>query len=547
MRKRIQSRRFGAKQAVVVVSAVMALSLALMSGCQAAPASNGGSSQGDANTAANSAPTDNADKAATDAKATADEKAAASNADKTAAQPSVAGVFTDRDSGVLPESFYTTDYMNAGNRGCNSCHEDLYSLIENTNPLPHLLGPARYGKNYTYLDCTTCHSMKSAFGGIEFSDTIHASHYSNPAFTQTYAGNCFSCHATDTNDQLVMYDVWKYSPDFGGYVNGGDATSQWWNARRGFTSGSVTGLSAINNIDLDVTITQPVIENEKDLYVVNNYEIPSISESEYRFTVTGTKGDREFTLEELKALPATEMQVTQSCMTNPINSSLIASWPVKGVLLKDIIEACGGLADGMQSVSIMTGDNWEVCMSMDVQELIDRDALVAYEFFGHELTPEWGYPAVTVIPGYGASRWGKWTTGLVFADTPGATCTWDTWYVMPKAIQGLVCAGWFNPVKDDMEFKAGETIDLDGYAYVGVETDSQGISHEIAAIQFSADRGATWQTVELPSGFDKYQWARFSAPWTPEKPGVYTLQVRAVDAGGQEQYWPASVIINVTE
>ena len=98
-----------------------------------------------------------------------------------------------------------------------------------------------------------------------------------------------------------------------------------------------------------------------------------------------------------------------------------------------------------------------------------------------------------------------------------------------------------------MEFKAGETIDLDGYAYVGVETDSQGISHEIAAIQFSADRGATWQTVELPSGFDKYQWARFSAPWTPEKPGVYTLQVRAVDAGGQEQYWPASVIINVTE
>ena len=520
-----------APRAIAAFAAVATvLSLALLAGCQPGAGAGGSGSetksvavdaQGSGESGDTSAPVGN--------------------------QANMPGTFTDRDSGVLPESFFTTDYVNAGNRGCNSCHPDLYALVENVNPLPHLLGPARYGKTYTYLDCTTCHSMKMAFGGIEFSDSIHASHYSNPAFTQSYAGNCFSCHAIDTNDQLVMYDLWKYSPDFGGYANAGDASSQWWNVRRGFETGNIAGLTAVNDINLDVELSQPVIENEADLYVVNNYEIPSISESEYRFTVTGTKGDREFTLEELKALPATEMQVTESCMTNPINSSLIASWPVKGVLVKDIIEACGGLADGMQSVSILTSDNWEVVAGLDVQTLIDHDALVAYEFFGHELTEEWGYPAVTVIPGFGASRWGKWTMGLVFADTPGSTTTWDALYAMPKAIQGVVCAGWFNPVADNMEFKVGEPIELNGYAYVGTETDSKGISHRLQAIAFSADRGATWQTVDVPDSFDDRQWTVFTAPWAPEKPGVYTLQVKAIDEGGQEQLWPASVIVNVVE
>lgn len=458
------------------------------------------------------------------------------------------GNFLNNDSGYLDESFFASDYINEGNRGCNSCHKDLYPLIENTNPLPHLLGPARYGKDYTWNDCTTCHNMKNPFGGVALGDVIHASHYSNEAFVNDYAGNCFSCHATNAKNELVMYDVYKYSADFGGYQNSGSPMAQLWNSRRGFTQGTISGWTPLNNINLDVELSQPVIENEEDLYVVNNYEIPEITEEDYRFTVKGTVEEREFTLAELKALPATEMQVTQCCMTNPINSSLIASWPVKGVLLEDIIEACGGLAEGNTSVAFLTGDNWEIVKNLDVQAMIDHKAIVAYEFFGHELTPEWGYPAVTVVPGYGASRWAKWATGFEFSNTPGAEkTTWDNVDAMPDAIQGAVCSGWFNPVEDGTEIKVGETLELRGYAYVMNVLDSRGTEHALSQIAFSADRGSTWQTIDVPENYDPTNWTCFTAPWTPDKPGTYTLQVKAIDKGGHEQYMPANVIVNVVE
>lgn len=37
---------------------------------------------------------------------------------------------TERDPGFFPEADYTTNFINAGNRGCGSCHgDDLYSLV----------------------------------------------------------------------------------------------------------------------------------------------------------------------------------------------------------------------------------------------------------------------------------------------------------------------------------------------------------------------------------------------------------------------------------
>lgn len=36
---------------------------------------------------------------------------------------------TERDPGFFPEADYTTNFINAGNRGCGSCHgDDLYSF-----------------------------------------------------------------------------------------------------------------------------------------------------------------------------------------------------------------------------------------------------------------------------------------------------------------------------------------------------------------------------------------------------------------------------------
>lgn len=460
------------------------------------------------------------------------------------------GDFENNDAGFLPDSFYATECINAGNRGCNSCHPDLHETIKDLSILEHGLGEPRYGKSYTYMDCITCHSMKRSFGAMGFADAIHTLHLSNETFNDDYSGNCWNCHALNSDGDIVMWDEYKYSSDFGGYINSGDPTTQYWNARRGYTSGNMSGLSYANNLALDVEVSQPTIENEDDLYVLQNYEVPdtaTIAAEDYRFVVTGTNNDREFTLEELKALPATEQQITQCCLTNPINGGFVASWPAKGVLIEDIVEACGGVPEGNGTVSVVTGDGWDLCRNLNLAELIKGKAMVAYEFFGHELTPGWGYPAVTVMPGQGAPRWGKWATGLEFSSEPDSGGNWVSVAKMPRAMQGAICSGWFDPVADGNEYKLGEAIPLRGYAYVLNQLDDQGGDHHLAQIAISADRGATWQTIDVPADYDPMQWTCFETSWTPEKPGVYTLQVKSIDAGGYEQIYPASVILTVTE
>ena len=65
---------------------------------------------------------------------------------------------------------------------------------------------------------------------------------------------------------------------------------------------------------------------------------------------------RRVTLQDLQALPQTEMTVTQVCYTSAINSPFAANIPMKGVLLSDVIEACGGLAGGTNTFALAGAD-----------------------------------------------------------------------------------------------------------------------------------------------------------------------------------------------
>lgn len=92
-------KRFAALAAVLI--AVVAVS-ALCWGC-APKATNAGSASGQ--------------------QSAAEEKQASADA---SAYPN----FTDNDSGMFPDNYTNTDMLNAGNRGCNSCHSDLFDVMQ---------------------------------------------------------------------------------------------------------------------------------------------------------------------------------------------------------------------------------------------------------------------------------------------------------------------------------------------------------------------------------------------------------------------------------
>ena len=82
---------------------------------------------------------------------------------------------------------------------------------------------------------------------------------------------------------------------------------------------------------------------------------------------------------------------------------------------------------------------------------------------------------------------------------------------------------------------AGQLYTFEGYA--------DAINEQVTAVEFSMDGGATWTSFDT-SDSDKKKWVYWYFTFTPEDPGAYVLQVRAVSGDGRVQYYPDKVMVN---
>ena len=73
--------------------------------------------------------------------------------------------FTEKSSGLFNDTYQTTELLNAGNRGCNSCHEDLWDIMNTKEGYNHILTHVGYDKALTYQDCEPCHRGHTTLTG----------------------------------------------------------------------------------------------------------------------------------------------------------------------------------------------------------------------------------------------------------------------------------------------------------------------------------------------------------------------------------------------
>lgn len=455
------------------------------------------------------------------------------------------GDFQNNDAGIFADTEFNTNYINAGNRGCNSCHEDLWDVMCDLSPIQHVLssGPG-YGQAYGVTDCLTCHHLPEATGGPRFMDIIHNAHYSNPAFTDAKNGNCFSCHAVNNDNEIVLWDYYKYTDELGGYSDSANPAMKRWLELRTWKEGTLTDVVLADSMKLDLELDQRV-SDEENMFVADNYIVPELTADEYVLDVTGVVNPRSFTLADLQAMPQQELTLTQGCNTNAIGNVMIGNFPVKGVLLQDIIDACGGLKDNTPSIELIGYDEWSYTLSVDY--LLQQGAMIGLQYWGHDLTIDQGYPATVVVPGEIGAPWVKWIHVIDFSDKQQDIIANGVWPFLEAnfsedVAQGDHCAAWITPNRDGKEFKVGEPIDVEGYAY---EAANNG--HGMTQVAFSADYGQNWTTFDVPENYDARQWVYWSGTWTPEKVGTYVLHVKAIDNKGHEQWRPDSIVVNVTE
>ena len=118
--------------------------------------------------------------------------------------------FTEKSSGLFNDTYQTTELLNAGNRGCNSCHEDLWDIMNTKEGYNHILTHVGYDKALTYQDCEPCHRGHTTLTGPYLGDLLHAAHYGSEQFVEAN-GNCWSCHAMDSagsqgDYQFMLWD-----------------------------------------------------------------------------------------------------------------------------------------------------------------------------------------------------------------------------------------------------------------------------------------------------------------------------------------------------
>lgn len=137
--------------------------------------------------------------------------------------------------------------------------------------------------------------------------------------------------------------------------------------------------------------------------------IPVINSDDWNLTVKGEVfTDLEYTYDELRALPSHEIVATLACVEGPTGTAL---W--KGVLVRDLLDLAG-LKSGAVDVVFIADDGFTSSLTID--QVNERDIMLAYDMNNEALRREHGFPLRVVAPDIWGYKWVKWIVRVEVVD-----------------------------------------------------------------------------------------------------------------------------------
>ncbi|MCL7454277.1 MAG: molybdopterin-dependent oxidoreductase [Anaerolineae bacterium] len=266
--------------------------------------------------------------------------------------------------------------------------------------------------------------------------------------------------------------------------------------------------------------TRREITSNEEFYRIDiNLRPPSVDGDEWRLSVAGlVDNPRDFTLNEIRALPAQSQYITLSCISNQIGGDLISTSRWTGVRLVDFLDEVG-LQPEATALYIESADGFYETVVME--DMMDPRTLLVYEMNGEPLPVEHGYPLRIYIPNRFGMKQPKWIVRMeaVAEEREGYWVErgWSrTAFVRTTSVVDVVA-----------DQQTGDQLTtIGGIAYAG----ARGISR----VEVQVDDGP-WQEAQLRvPPLSPLTWVQWRYEW-PAQPGRHTARVRAYDGTGELQ------------
>ncbi len=179
----------------------------------------------------------------------------------------------------------------------------------------------------------------------------------------------------------------------------------------------------------DLAAISGLTVSSADFFVLQHGAVPRLDPARYRLRIGGELAtDRELDLAELRSLPKREIEVAFECAGNGRVGmhGLVGNAVWGGVALRSLLEPLGVRSTARDVVfegadaaeERLRGQSYpsRFARSLDVDDALAQDVLLAYELNGEPLPAEHGAPLRLVVPGWYGVAQVKWLDRIEVLD-----------------------------------------------------------------------------------------------------------------------------------
>ena len=297
-------------------------------------------------------------------------------------------------------------------------------------------------------------------------------------------------------------------------------------------------------------------------FVRNNLLMPeAVDISQWRLKITGeVKTPLLLSFEELMRFPETRVANTLECAGNgrvnyrpkiggvPWGRGGVGNAVFEGHPLHHLLEKAGLKATAhhvaFRGLDTPPDGAEDFVRSIPIAKAMDADTLVATKMNGAALTPEHGFPARALVPGWIGAASIKWLREIVVLTSEYKGFYMNPGYRVPllKIVNQMGSRATETISLTSLQLKSiitapteGSVLPLAAPTPVKIGGAAWGGETKVAGVSVSTDGGRSWRGASLGPDHAKYSWRLWSCDWMPPRAGTYLIQSRAYDTRGNMQ------------